>query len=451
MKLSKHIQLVVKLLLYQKYYRRTKRLLNSGKFHSREDIENYQFNKLKEIIEYSYRNVPYYYELFNKINFHPDKFKSIQDIKQIPYLTKNIIRENQEKLTSVIFPKEYIKIVQTGGTTGMPLDFLLDKRTSSVIELSYLEHMWKKVNYRRYDRCVVLREDNIDNIIEGRKYWKMNYTTNWLTTAARYLNADTFPVFYNKIFSFNPRFIIAFPSNAYLLARFIRENNLKNFRRLKAVICSSENMYSWQRQYMEQVYNVRIYSYYGHSEKCIIASECKDSGIYEFYPQYGFAELVDKNDNWCTKEDERGEIIATGFNNFVSPFIRYKTDDVGIYTSQHSVHNPHWFTLKRIEGRIQDFLVDSDNTPKTFIHVDRPLWNVRDIVYAYQYIQDIPGKVLLNIHAKEKLDNKQLEDIKKEFLNTYFKIDIEIKQVNHIPRTKSGKFKYLIQNIRNIS
>ena len=335
MRLSKHIKLIIKLLLYQKYYLRTKKLLKSKSFHFKKDIEQYHFNKLKKIIEYSYNNVPYYNELFSKINFHPDKFKSIQDIKRIPYLTKNIIRENQEKLTSRIFPKKHIKIVQTGGTTGMPLDFYLDKRSASIIELAYLENMWKRIGYRRFDRCIVLREDNIENIVEGKKYWKMNYSTNWLTMSARHLNADTFLVFYNKILSFNPKFIIAFPSNAYLLARFIKDNKLKNFPRLKAVICSSENMYMWQRRYMEEIYKVRIYSYYGHSEKCIIASECANSSLYEFYPQYGFVELVNKNNDWCTKEDESGEIVATGFNNYVSPFIRYKTDDIGTYTKQH--------------------------------------------------------------------------------------------------------------------
>ena len=450
MKLSKHIDLLIRLFVYRKYYLRTKRMLNSGGFYSKEEIEHYQYKKLKELIEYSYINVPYYKELFTRINFHPDKFKSVSDIKNIPCLTKNIIRENQEKLTSLAFPMKHIKVVHTGGTTGMPLDFYLDKRTSSVIEMAYLENMWRRVGYRRYDRCVVLREDNIEKIIEGRKYWKMNYSTNWLTMSARHLNADTFRIFYDKILSFNPAFIIAFPSNAYLLARFIKENNLKVFPRVKAVICSSENMYNWQRKYMEETYKVRIYSYYGHSEKCIIASECRDSSIYEFYPQYGFVELVDKNNNWCFKEGERGEIIATGFHNFVSPFIRYKTDDAGIYTAQHCRDNPHWFTLKRIDGRIQDFLVDRDNTPKTFIHIDRPFWNIRDKIYAYQYIQDTPGKVLLNIHAKEALESSQLDDIKKEFRDTYFKIDIEIRQVNYIARTKSGKFKYLVQNIKNI-
>lgn len=447
----KYIEFLMYLLFCIRYYLRKKRLLNKFRLVSKKEVEQYQFKKLKEIFEYSYENVPYYNELFNKNNFHPDNFKSLEDIKKIPYLTKNIIKNNQEKLISRVFPKKYLKIEHTGGTTGLPMDFVLDKRTSSPYEMAFLEKMWKRIGYNLFDRTIVLRQDTVEKIIEGRKYWKMKYPQNWLIMSAFHLNIDTFHVFYKKILSFKPKFIIAFPSNAYLLAKLIKMNNLKNIPTLKAVICSSENMYEWQRKYMEEVYKVRIFSYYGHSEKCVIASECSDSSLYVFNPHYGFTELISKDNNWCSKENERGEIVVTGFNNFASPLIRYKTDDIGVNSTKCCNDNPSWFTIKKIEGRIQDFLVDKDGIPKTYIHIDRPFWDIRDKLYAYQYIQNTPGKVLLNIHTKEKLGSKEIEDIKKDFLKVYLKFEIEVKQVKYIPRTKSGKFRYLVQNIKNIT
>jgi phenylacetate-CoA ligase len=268
--------------------------------------------------------------------------------------------------------------------------------------------------------------------------------------SAFHLNADTFRVYYDKIVRYKPRFIVAFPSNAFLLAKLINENKLPVFPSLKAVICSSENMYDWQRDYMQDVFQVRVFSYYGHSEKAALAVECHDSTNYEFYPQYGFVELINENDEPCTHENERGEIVVTGFNNYAAPFIRYKTSDIGIYTKNHSKKHPNWLTIKRIEGRKQDFLIDKDNTPKTAIHIDRPFWNLRDIIYAYQYIQHKPGMVLLTIHAKQVLTEAQLAQIRNDFFSAYFKFELEIKQVDGIPRTKSGKFKYLVQHIKDV-
>ena len=70
-------------LYYIKYYLKGKRLLNKFRLISKKEIEQYQFKKLKEIMEYSYKNVPYYNRLFSKNNFHPDNFKSLEDIKKI--------------------------------------------------------------------------------------------------------------------------------------------------------------------------------------------------------------------------------------------------------------------------------------------------------------------------------------------------------------------------------
>lgn len=445
LKLFKPVQ---DLCTFARFYYKKRQQLKNTPLSTGGEVSNYQFGQLKKILDYAYKDVPYYTRLFNEVKFHPDDFRSLEDIKKIPYIDKNIIRQNQQDLISKSFPEKYLKYEHTGGTTGLPLDFVLDKRTSSPYETAYLENIWRTVGYRRYDRCIVLRQDHVPGIIEGKKYWKINRMTNWLTMSAFHLNEDTFEVFYKKIIDFKPRFIIAFPSNAYLLAKFIKERDYQPLSSLRGIICSSENMYDWQRKFMEETYRVRVFSYYGHSEKCALAAECNNSTDYRFHPQYGFVELINENNDWCSADGEKGEIVVTGFNNYASPLIRYRTDDIGIYTTRRCGVTPHWLTIKKIEGRIQDFVVDADGTPKTAIHIDRPFWNIRDKIYAYQYIQDIPGKLKLLIHPIDKLDNQQIESIRKLFADAYFKTELDVEQVEYIPRTKTGKFKYLVQNIK---
>jgi len=448
MNISKYTQLLLRYLQYYPKYLTTNRLLNPSRFNTDEKIQQFQLKRLKEVNHYAYKYVPYYQRAFDEIGFRPDEFRTLQDLKKIPFLTKQIIRENRENLISSEFPKKYLKVVKTGGTTGMPLEFLLDNRYATLTEMVYLRHMWKRVDYQPRDRCIVLREDNVDGIVEGKRYWKRDLLTNWLVMSAFHLNADTFYIFYKKIQSYKPKFILAFPSNAYLLAKYIKANNLDPIPSLKAVICASENLYDWQRKEMTEIYLARIFSYYGHSEKCILAAESSRSESFEFYPTYGYVELINNEGKDCTSENEIGEIVATGFNNFASPFIRYKTDDLGTYITKKGTDHPHWFNIKKIEGRTQDFLIDRDHVPKTYMHIDRPFWTIREKVYAYQYIQDEPGKVRLHIHSKNGLDQKEIAEVMETFHKTYFKFDLEIKQVDHIPRSKSGKFRYLVQNIK---
>ena len=50
----------------------------------KETIEDYQFNKLRSLIDYTYENIPYYQELFDKIQLKPQDINQLQDIKYIP-------------------------------------------------------------------------------------------------------------------------------------------------------------------------------------------------------------------------------------------------------------------------------------------------------------------------------------------------------------------------------
>ena len=81
--------------LFNKYRGQAKRLIKHSEVWSVIEIQNYQFNCLKHLLNYAYHKVPYYNELFKKIKFDPEHFENITDIRKIPLLTKEIIRENQ--------------------------------------------------------------------------------------------------------------------------------------------------------------------------------------------------------------------------------------------------------------------------------------------------------------------------------------------------------------------
>ena len=76
-----------------------------------------------------------------------------------------------------------------------------------------------------------------------------------------------------KIASFNPKFIIAYPSVAFALARLYEKYAVKPPESLKTIIYSSESVFEEQRNYVEKIFNARTFAYYGLSEKCCLAAE----------------------------------------------------------------------------------------------------------------------------------------------------------------------------------
>ena len=108
----------------EKYYD----FLEKSQWWSRAELDNYQNEKLRKLIRHAYGNVPYYRELFVKNNLHPDDIKTTEDLAKIPILTKKIIRKHfPEDITAQNIPKARVIQASTGGSTGEPLIFYIDK------------------------------------------------------------------------------------------------------------------------------------------------------------------------------------------------------------------------------------------------------------------------------------------------------------------------------------
>lgn len=444
---NKYIRIFRDTILYEKYYFNARRTLKKLDEMSKEDIFQYQYNVIKDLLHYAYKHVPYYTELLDQVKFKPEQYKHLEDIQAIPFLTKSLIRENVNKLVSDKVPPNLLKIVRTGGSTGAPLEFHLDRRNSSPVEFAYMQFIWKRFGYQFRDKCVILRGDRFDSGSGKKIMWKMNCPMNWLVMAHHHMNEETIPLYLERIREFSPKYLITYPSLIYILAKHMKTNGIQPFNSLQAIICSSETLHPWQRKFVSEVFKTKVFAYYGLTEKCCIASQCVDSDYYEFIPTYGYAEIINSAGNWCQSEGESGEIVATGFNNYTTPFIRYKTQDICKLSVSEKSKQKGWTTAQEITGRISEFLVNKNNGLVTFTSSDEVFWNIMYKLKAYQYIQQIPGELSVKLDVSEPLTPGEISDIYSA-LGRYFEgFKFEVKDFGSIPRTQSGKFRYLIQHI----
>lgn len=229
------------------------------------------------------------------------------------------------------------------------------------------------------------------------------------------------------------------------MVNFLKNNNFK-IKYLKYIFASSETLYHHQRDTIEGYLGIKIFDHYGNTERNALIMQC-EQGSYHIVSEYGITELIGKNGNPVTEEGEVGEIIATGFNNYAMPFIRYRTNDLAVYTTKNCTCRRNYPLLNKIEGRKQDFFVDKSGSLITFTCSDGAVWDVKEKINTYQYIQHEPGKVILAIDVKRKFSSIDIESVKSRFLEYYSGFELEIKFVEHIPRTKSGKFIFLIQKL----
>ena len=102
---------------------KTLQKLKNSQYYTKEKLEEIQTRKLKQLVKYSYDNVPYYHQLFKKNDVHPNDIKSLKDLKKIPILTKKKIQGNMNKMISKKKSGNNLLKNHTGGSTGIPLTF----------------------------------------------------------------------------------------------------------------------------------------------------------------------------------------------------------------------------------------------------------------------------------------------------------------------------------------
>ena len=84
MKLPNHITQAPEILRRYLFYQKSQHW-------NRQQVLDYQNAKLKEIVVYAGKYVPYYRELFREIGLDTSTFRGIEDLQKIPLLDKEKI------------------------------------------------------------------------------------------------------------------------------------------------------------------------------------------------------------------------------------------------------------------------------------------------------------------------------------------------------------------------
>jgi len=101
--------------------------LEKSQWFSLRKFKEIQINRLKEMIEHAYYNVPYYQELFNRLKILPEHIQTIEDLKRLPVVDKYTVKRHSEQFLATNMNKKRLIRIHTGGTTGTPLTIYLTK------------------------------------------------------------------------------------------------------------------------------------------------------------------------------------------------------------------------------------------------------------------------------------------------------------------------------------
>lgn len=423
-------------------YKRILKTLNQSQYFSKSELDNYQNERLKKIIKYAYKNVPYYNETFKKNKLVPEDIKSKEDLWKVPLLTKNDLKQNFNKLKSKNIPKFVLNVGHTSGTTGAPAHFYRDLYSIN-FENAIVRRQWQWANFQQKDKLAVCRGIQVvDNERVEPPFWKYNQYQNHLYLSAFHMSEKNLLYYVQVMKEQKPKALQAYPSTAFALARAFKRANEK--LSLKAVFTSSEPLYSYQRELIEEVFQCKVWDFYGMAERVISASECNAHVGLHINEEYGITEFMKKN-NYL--DDEEGVMIGTSLHNFSMPLIRYITNDYGKVNREKCKCGRNHRLLYPIETKQEDMIITSDGrwiSPSIITHAFKPLTHVA----KSQVIQHDVNRYEILLVPEEGYTSKETDillfGLKERFGR---ESQIKINLVEDIPRTKNGKYRWVISHI----
>jgi len=317
---------------------------------------------LSQILEASL-HVPYYRDLFSSLKISYEKIKNnIQYFSEIPYLTKDIIREQGQRMLNEKYKLNALYQRKTGGSTGPSTLIYYDKDSldwTAAQNIVMLQWGGKKLGEREIHISTRFMEKPTPEGIrlEKRKCFVLN-RINILTDNHSPSNMDKL---WKDIRSAHAKSIQGCPSTMYALANHIKGKGISVGMPFEIFISTGEMLPEAKRQFIQKNLHCRVSNRYGAAEFGVIAQERHDA------PANGL--LVSDSLVWPEQYgnslDGIGELVITSLRNKAMPLLRYRMGDIG----QLEENRKGWW-IHKLWGRVHDEVYIGDKLFPTHYILD---------------------------------------------------------------------------------
>ena len=417
--------------------------LNSTNGWSKEQIKAYKEEQIFKILEQAYNHCPYYYKKYKDVGLSPSDFKDLDDLQNFPILTKEEVRQNWNSMVADNISKGSLILYHTSGSTGKALDFYWTKY-SSAFYWAVDQRYKNRFGFLLGSKCLNFTGHPIVPLnVTAPPYWRYDAILNRYFLTMQQILASKMKDISRWLNTVNIDYYIGYPSIMTAFANELLNSGLSLDYQPKHIFTGAEKLYENQKTILENVFKgVQIHELYSFSEQAAIATHCKNSVYHEDF-EIGHMEL----DKAVSVENGmQGEILATGFANLGMPFIRYQNGDTAVFSDRECGCGLHSQIIEDIVGRNEDYII----TPEG-LHIQRLDYIFKDAqdVKECQVVQRELGEMILRIVKRNTYnvasEKKLLVNIAQWVSPT---IKVKFEYMDEIPRTKAGKFKAVVSELK---
>ena len=321
---------------------------------TRAQIEALQLERLQATVQHC-MNSPFYRKRFEEAGLKPEDIKTLDDIRRIPFTTKQDLRDTYPFGMASVPLRECTRLHSSSGTTGTPTVILHTQKDLEEWAAQVARNLW----------MVGLRPDDVFQNSSG--YGMFTGGLGFQYGAER-LGMLTIPAAAGNsirqikfITDFGTTALHAVPSYVTRLYEVMQSMGVDPRRdtRLKVLAIGAEPHSEEQRRRIEEMMGVKAYNSFGMSEMCGpgVGFECKEQNGLHFWEDYYIVEIVDPETLEPVPDGEVGELVLTSLCREAMPLLRYRTRDLTRVLGRTCPCGRNHVRIDRMRGRSDDMMV----------------------------------------------------------------------------------------------
>jgi phenylacetate-CoA ligase len=353
----------------------------------REDLEQIQVERLQATLNRAVQNVAFYREKYEGLGIDIGKIESLADLAELPFTTKEDLRESYPYGMFAVPLKDIVRIHATSGTTGKPI---VVGYTANDISI------WTALTARVLRGAGVTEHD----LAQIAFNYSMSSAGLGLHYGAERIGASVIPSSGASVAKqvmvmrdYKTTVLIGTPSYALHIASYLREMRIHpDELRLRVGLFGAEPWSEAMRGEIEGGLHIKAYDNYGLTELIGpgVAFECLERNGLHVNEDHFIMEIVDRESLKPVRPGEEGELVFTTITKQGFPLIRYRTGDVSSLIEGECPCGRKTARMRRVSGRIDDMvIVDGVNVSPS--QIEEVILKVEGLAPHYLIIVDREG------------------------------------------------------------
>jgi len=399
-------------------------------------LKSIQQSKIRRIVRYAYRNVPFYRKRFDEAGVKPLSIKGIDDLSRIPFTVKTDLRDYYP-LGILAVPQDRLYCLHaSSGTTGKPIVVAYTRND--------LER-WTRLMGRTFDVAGVRKGDVVQNMY-GYGLFTGGLGFHY---GARAVGATVVPTsigntkrqlmlmkdLRSTVVACTPSYMVYLCEASRVEGYEPREDFV-----LRSGLFGAEPWSEEARKRIEDTFGLRAHDCYGMSELYGpgVGIECEQRRGLHVWGDEFLVETINPDTGEVLQPGKEGELVFTMLSREAMPLLRYRSRDLSRVFEEQCACGRYHSRIQRIKGRSDDMLIVGGVNvfPSQVEHV---LMNVPGLADQYQIVvsREELDHLCVKVEApRNRLNDQQLlKQVQADLLATLgIRANVDLVEEGTLPR-----------------